>query len=65
MCVTFRTSKVATKECVKIGSPESMVIKKYGKAKPKFGIYTYKKGKSKIQFEVVNKAVRNIRYTTK
>lgn len=65
MGVTFRTNKVATKEGVKIGSPVSMVTKKYGKAKPKFGIYTYKKGKSKIQFEVVNKTVKNIRYTTK
>ncbi len=63
--ITFRTKKVATKEKVRIGSSEKMVTKKYGKAKPKFGIYTYKKGKSKIQFEVTNKVVTNIRYTTK
>lgn len=64
MGITFRTNKVATKEGVKIGSPETMVTKKYGKAKPKFGIYTYKKGKSKVQFEVTNNVVTNIRYTT-
>ena len=65
MGITFRTNKVATKEGVKIGSPESLVTKKYGKATPKFGIYTYTKGKSKIQFEVTNKKVSNIRYMTK
>lgn len=65
MGVTFRTNKVATREGVKIGSPESLIKKKYGKAKAKFGIYTYKKGKCKLQFEIANKKVRNIRYVTK
>lgn len=63
--ITFRTNKVSTKEGVKIGSPESLVKKKYGNAKPKFGIYTYTRGTSKLQFEVTNKKVSNIRYTTK
>lgn len=65
MGITFRTNKVATKEGVKIGSPESLVKKKYGKAKAKFGIYTYTKGKCKLQLEIANKKVRNIRYVAK
>lgn len=65
MGITFRTNKVSTKEGVKIGSPESLVTKKYGNAKAKFGIYTYTRGKSKLQFEIANKKVKNIRYVTK
>ena len=60
--ITFLTNKVQTKEGIKIGTDQKNITKKYGKAKAKYGIYTYKKGNSKIQIEVTNKKVSNIRY---
>lgn len=61
-CIKLRTSKVSTREGIKIGSKESDVIKAYGKAKPKYGVYTYKKGKSKLQIEVSGGVVKAITY---
>lgn len=61
--VTFLTDGVSTPEGIKIGSTLEDVIAKYGKAKDKFGVYTYKKGKSKLQIEVTDDVVSNIRYT--
>lgn len=61
--ISFLNSKVSTSEGVKIGSKESLVTKKYGKAKEEFGIYTYIKGNTKLQIEVTDGAVSNIRYT--
>jgi hypothetical protein len=60
--ITFRTSKVSTKEGIKIGSTEDDVLDTYGKAKPSYGVYTYKKGKSMLQIEVEDGKVTNIRY---
>jgi hypothetical protein len=60
--ITFRTSKVSTKEGIKIGSTEDDVLDAYGKAKPSYGVYTYKKGKSMLQIEVEDGKVTNIRY---
>lgn len=60
--ITFLTKKVSTKEGIKMGSAEKSITKKYGKAKPKFLIYTYKKGSCKLQIEVTNGKVKNIRY---
>jgi hypothetical protein len=60
--ITFRTSKAATKEGIKIGSTEEEVLETYGDATPSFGVYTYKKGKSKLQIEVDDGKVVNIRY---
>lgn len=60
--ITFLTSKVSTKEGIRIGSSYKNVKKKYGKAKDNFGIYTYKKGTSKLQIEVTDDVVSNIRY---
>lgn len=60
--ITFLTSKVSTKEGIRIGSPYSSVKKKYGEVKDRFGVYTYKKGKSKLQIEVTDDVVTNIRY---
>lgn len=60
--VTFLSSDVSTPEGIKIGSTLDDVKKKYGKAKDKFGVYTYKKGKSKLQIEVTDDVVSNIRY---
>ena len=60
--ITFLNSKVKTKEGIKIGSSYSAVKKKYGKGSESFGLYTYKKGKSKLQIEIVNNKVKNIRY---
>ncbi|MDD7402646.1 MAG: hypothetical protein SO170_01715 [Butyribacter sp.] len=62
--ITFLNNKVATKEGIRIGSTYKSVTKKYGKVKGKFGVYTYKKGKSKLQIEVTNNKVTNIRYIT-
>lgn len=60
--ITFLTSKVSTKEGIHIGSPYSDVKKKYGNAKDRFGVYTYKKGSCKLQIEVTDNVVTNIRY---
>lgn len=60
--ITFLTSKASTKEGIHIGSNFSRVKQKYGKGKNSFGIYTYKKGKSKLQIEVTGDKVTNIRF---
>ena len=60
--ITFCTNKVATKEGIKIGSTEETMLGKYGDVKAKYGVYTYTKGKSKLQFEVTDGKVTNIRY---
>lgn len=60
--IRFRTNKVATKEGIRIGSSVSDVTKKYGNSKPKFGVYTYKKGSSKLQIIVDDDKVTGIRY---
>lgn len=61
--IIFLNKKVSTKEGIKIGSKESLVTKKYGKATPKFGVYTYTKGNTKLQFEIEDGTVKNVRYT--
>lgn len=60
--ITFLTPNVSTKEGIHIGSKYSSVKRKYGKGKNSFGVYTYKKGKSKLQIEVTDGKVTNIRY---
>lgn len=60
--ITFLTKNVKTKEGIKIGSSLKQVQKKYGKKKAKFGIYTYKKGSCKLQIEVTDNVVTNLRY---
>ncbi|MCH5252567.1 MAG: hypothetical protein J1F22_06305 [Lachnospiraceae bacterium] len=60
--ITFLTKQVSTKEGIKIGSSYSKVIKKYGKKKDYLGVYTFKKGSAKLQFEVTDNVVTNIRY---
>ena len=60
--ITFLTGKVKTKEGIKMGSTLSAVKKKYGTAKNHFGIYTYQKGKCKLQVEITNNKVTNLRY---
>jgi hypothetical protein len=60
--ITFLTDKVSTKEGIKIGSSYDSVKKKYGNAKDQFGVYTYKKGNCKLQIEVTDDEVTNIRY---
>lgn len=63
--ITLRTDKVATKKGIKIGSPYNAVVKKYGKAKDNLGVYTYTKGKSKLQIEVTEDEVTKITYVAK
>lgn len=60
--ITFLTKKPATKEKIRIGSSYSKVKKKYGNKRDSFGVYTYKKGGSKLQIEVTDDVVTNIRY---
>lgn len=60
--ITFLTSRVSTKEGIRIGSTLSQVTKKYGKAKGRFGVYTYKKGSCKLQIEITDNKVSNLRY---
>lgn len=60
--IKFRTKKVKTKKGIRLGSSLNKVIAKYGQKKSKFGVYTYKKGKSKLQFEVTNGKVTAIQY---
>ena len=61
--ITFLTKNVSTKEGIHIGSTFADVKKAYGKGKDNFGIYTYKKGKSRLQIEITNDKVTNLRYT--
>lgn len=63
--ITLRTDKVATKEGIKIGSSYNSVVKKYGKAKDNFGLYSYTKGKSRLQIEVTDDKVSRIMYVAK
>lgn len=60
--IRFRTDKVATKEGIHLGSSLDDVFEKYGQTKGNFGVYTYKKGKSKLQFEVTDNKVTTIQY---
>ena len=60
--ITFLTKNVSTKEGIHIGSSFDDVKKAYGKGKDNFGVYTYKKGKSKLQIEITNDKVTNLRY---
>lgn len=60
--ITFLSDKIKTKEGIKIGDSLDAVIDKYGKAEELFGIYTYVKGESKLQFEIADDVVKNIRY---
>lgn len=63
--ITLRTDKVQTKEGIKLGSSYNDVVKKYGKGKENFGIYTYTKGKSKLQIEIEGDKVKKITYLAK
>lgn len=63
--ITLLTDKVATKEGIKIGSSYNAVVKKYGKAKGKLGLYTYTKGQSRLQIEVTDDEVSSITYVAK
>ncbi len=60
--ITFLNGNVSTEEKIRIGSPLADVAKKYKNGKEKFGIYTFKKAKSKLQIEVTDGKVTNIRY---
>lgn len=60
--VTLRTDSVSTKEGIRIGSSYNDVVKKYGTGKDNFGVYTYTKGKSKLQIEIADNTVKKIMY---
>lgn len=61
-CIKLRTSKVSTREGIKLGSSKNDVIKAYGQAKNNYGVYTYTKGKSKLQIEITDNVVTAISY---
>ncbi len=63
--ITFLTSKVSTKEGIHIGSTFADAKKKYGSGTDNFGVRTYKKGKSRLQLEITDDEVTNIRYSLK
>ena len=50
--IVLLTSKVATKEGIKIGSSKNDVIDTYGRARANLGVYTYTKGKCKLMIEL-------------
>ena len=60
--IKFRTASVKTKEGIHLGSTLNDVQKKYGQKKGVFGVYTYKKGKCKLQFEITDGKVTTIQY---
>lgn len=60
--ITFLNSNVSTKEGISIGSSYSEVSDVYGEKSDYLGIYTYKKGPSKLQFQITDGIVKNIRY---
>lgn len=60
--IVLKTSKVSTKEGIKIGSSKNDMIDAYGRAKSNFGVYTYKKGKCKLMIEVEDNKVTGITY---
>lgn len=53
--IILTNSDVKTLEGIKIGSTKKEMIKKYGKNSGEFGVYTYKKGKTKLIFELDEK----------
>ncbi len=63
--ITLTSSKVSTREGIKIGSTEKQVKKKYRKAKENFGVYSVTKGKSKLLITVDDGKVTKIQYVAK
>ena len=63
--ITFLTDKVTTKEGITIGSSLEDVQKAYGKGSEKFGVYSFSKGKTKLQIEITDDKVSNLRYIMK
>lgn len=61
-CIKFRTKKVKTREGIRIGSSKKAVMKAYGAGSSSYGVYTYNKGKSKLQIEISNDKVTAITY---
>lgn len=55
--IYFKTSNVKTDKGIKIGSKKADVIKKYGKTKNNYGVYSYTKGDTKLQFEIDKKGI--------
>jgi len=63
--ITFLTENVKTKEGIGIGSSLEDVKEAYGKGKEKFGVYSFTKGKTKLQIEITDDKVSNLRYIMK
>lgn len=64
--IELLTSKVKTKEGIKVGSAKNAMIKAYGNGKSQFGVYTYTKGKCKLMIELDSRnKVSKITYLAK
>lgn len=60
--IKFCTSNVETNKGVKIGDSKKLMIKKYGRNKGEFDVYTYKKKKMAIVFTVDEGTIEEIEY---
>lgn len=60
--IEFKTKDVKTKEGIKIGSTEKAMLKAYGKKKPSFGRYSYRKGKMELSFTTKDGKVTGVEY---
>lgn len=60
--ITFTTKNAKTRRGIGIGSSEKNMKKQYGKARPKYGVYTYKKGKMATLFTVEDAKVTAVEY---
>lgn len=64
--ITFRNASAYTKEGIHIGSTEAEMKEAYGNKNPNLaGVYTYVKGKTKLQIQVVSGKVSLLRYIMK
>ncbi len=63
--IYFLDDKISTPEGIRIGSTLEEVIAAYGEDYTEdFGMYTYRKERSKLQFLVVDEVVTSVDYTT-
>lgn len=63
--IYFLDDKISTPEGIRIGSTLEEVIAAYGEDYTEdFGMYTYRKEQSKLQFLVVDEVVTSVDYTT-
>ncbi len=63
LMIVFTDDSMATTEGVRVGDPFGNVTASYGQGYiADSGIYTYKKGKTALQFSILNDSVKSIQY---